>query len=313
MEIAEKLTLGEWIAFETPNTDGTGYYLKPKVVSSTWILVFHDTSGLDEDVIRNADRLFNDMGNVHVLAVDMFDGRGFADFDQIRGNDIVNGAIEFTGEHSKIATLGWHFGAEQSIYAASLSGARAKACVFYTKEHNDVKLSCQYLEIRGQQDDIVYNTSLNFLRSHLEKMDKTFWVNPPLFPSADDVKIFEENVTPGTTLLLGCTKNLLHMSTNQIDSDPWYDNETVIRKNWADNDAFFDNIIGDGVFNFTKDLTDRTLKMCSEKCKTLVVRSFNRKLPVMRVADYFPTSSDFEIKPSKVILLPTTTFYVWKF
>ena len=147
-----------------------------------------------------------------------------------------------------------------------------------------------------------------------EILDKEFWKNPPLHPNESDVEIYKSYITAGTVLLLGCTKNLLTLSTNQMDTNPWYEADTVIIQNWADNNKYYDNIIGDGVFCFTKDLTDSVLEMCSKHCKTLVIRSFNKKIPIMRIADYFPSTNDFLIKPTHVI--PTDeqhTFYVWKF
>lgn len=147
-----------------------------------------------------------------------------------------------------------------------------------------------------------------------ELVDKDFWRNPPLFPKESDVEIYKTHITTGTVLLLGCTKNLLPLSTSQIDNDPWYEAETVIVKDWKDNTTFYDNIIGDGVFCFTKELTDAVLEMCSKYCKTLVIRSFNKKLPIMRIAAYFPNENDFLIKPTLVIPVDEQhTFYVWKF
>lgn len=148
-------------------------------------------------------------------------------------------------------------------------------------------------------------------------LDKSFWVNPPLHPSDADVETFKSHIS-GTVLLLGCTKKLIPLSTNQLDTDPWYEADTVIVGDWTKNEKYYDSIIGDGVLNFTKDLTDKILQMSSKCCKILIVRVFDEKLPIMRIADHFPKTDDFIIKPTLSFPADTknlgsNTFYVWKF
>ena len=90
-------------------------------------------------------------------------------------------------------------------------------------------------------------------------MDKLYWSKEllhPLSPSISDVEIYKQNIGKGSTLLLGCTHKLISISDFQMDIDPWYEAPTMIIKDWRDNETYYDNIIGDGVFNFTKELTD---------------------------------------------------------
>jgi hypothetical protein len=117
----------------------------------------------------------------------------------------------------------------------------------------------------------------------------------------------------GTTLLLGCTRKLIPLSNRQLDIDPWYDGETVIVGDWVDNKHFYTNILLDGGFNFNKKLTDSILEMCSKNCEVLIVRSFSRKLPIMRIADNFPTKEDFDIIPSETITCEDYNFFIWEF
>jgi len=148
------------------------------------------------------------------------------------------------------------------------------------------------------------------------KADKNYWASElprPLSPSDEDVGIFKKNMVIGTTLLLGCTKKLIPINDRQMDIDPWYVAQTVIVQEWATNTNYYDNIIGGGVLNFTKELADKVLVMCSEHCKVFIARTFNRKLDTMRIAAHFPKPQDFPIMPSKLISFKDYTFYIWKF
>ena len=149
-----------------------------------------------------------------------------------------------------------------------------------------------------------------------KSIDKSYWSKPlphPLSPNDKDVIYYKKNLIVGTTLFLGCTHKLLNISNFQMDVDPWYESSTVIVKNWINNKRFYTNIIGDGVFNFTKDLTDQVLSMCEKYCNNLIVRSFSEKLPNMKVANYFPSYDDFKIKPHRASKFKKYYFFVWKF
>jgi hypothetical protein len=146
-------------------------------------------------------------------------------------------------------------------------------------------------------------------------MDKNYWKDRPypLSPSEEDVLAYKVSLEEGTTLLLGCTRNIIPLSDRQMDIDPWYDGETVIIRDWADNEDFYTNIIGDGVLNLSESLSESVLEMCSKCCRNLVVRHFNRKLPTMMVAEFFPDEDGFSIKPKEVHKKEDYTFYIWKF
>lgn len=147
-------------------------------------------------------------------------------------------------------------------------------------------------------------------------MDNSYWAKElphPLSPSFDDLQIYKDNLLPGTTLLFGCTHKLIPISTSQMDIDPWYKASTMIIKDWRDNTEFYDNIIGDGVLNFTKDLTDSVLESCKKNCALFLTRCFNHKLPTMKIANYFPCESDFTIRPDLTIVYDNYNFFLWRF
>lgn len=147
-------------------------------------------------------------------------------------------------------------------------------------------------------------------------VDKNYWASDlpfPLSPSDKDVEVYKNYLKRGTTLMLGCTKKLLPLSHRQLDIDPWYDGDTVIKGDWIENKHYYTNIILDGGLCFTKELCDNIIKMASNNCERFIVRSFTRKLDTMRIANYFPTKEDFEIRPIMVIEESDYNFYIWEF
>jgi hypothetical protein len=162
---------------------------------------------------------------------------------------------------------------------------------------------------------MVFVNTVYFHKSKLET-NKDYWSSElplPLSPSDNDFNIYKENMIEGTSLMLGCTKKLIPITNIQMDLDPWYESETVIKGDWLSNDSYYDNIIGDGVLSFTKELADSLVEMASKHCKVFIARTFTKKLPIMRIADNFPQSEDFKILPTKTIVFEDYSFYIWQF
>jgi len=134
--------VGKMVTFKTADgKDGIGYVLMASKKTNNWIFVFQEWWGLNDHIKRESEKLFNDLGNVNVLAIDMYDGKlattredagkYMGEFKQDRGNAIVKGAIDFTGKNAKIGTIGWCFGGGQSMQASLTAGKQAAACVIY--------------------------------------------------------------------------------------------------------------------------------------------------------------------------------------
>ena len=148
------------------------------------------------------------------------------------------------------------------------------------------------------------------------QVDQAYWKKPlphPYNPNLHDAKVYQYYMLHGETLLLGCTKKLLKLSDKQMDLDPWIKGPNVIKGDWIDNEDNYVNIIGDGVMNLNKKLANGILKMAKQKCKNLVVRSFRKKLPNMKVAEYFPEMKDFSITPHIARYFDDYCFFVWRF
>jgi carboxymethylenebutenolidase len=133
---------GKMIKFKTPDgQEANGYIIENPKKTNNWILVFQEWWGLNDNVKRESEKLYKDLGNVNVLALDMYDGKVATDretagkymgeFKQDRGNAIIKGALAYAGGTAKIGTIGWCFGGGESMQAALLSGSQAVACVMY--------------------------------------------------------------------------------------------------------------------------------------------------------------------------------------
>ena len=159
---------GKMITFKTPDgREANGFVIEAPKKTNNWIFVFQEWWGLNDNVKRQSEDLFKEVGNVNVLALDMYDGKiatepetagkYMQEFKQERGDAIVKGALEFVGKRAKVGTVGWCFGGGQSLLAALTAGKQAQACVIYygmpVEDVNTLKkLNCDVLGIFATQD-----------------------------------------------------------------------------------------------------------------------------------------------------------------
>ncbi len=140
--VHESMAGGEMITIKTADgPDANAYMIKAKKATDNWIFVFQEWWGLNDNIKRHSEDLFNDLGNVNVLALDMYDGKLATDrenagkymqeFKQVRGDAIVKGALQYAGPKAKVGTVGWCFGGGQSLLATLTAGKQAAACVIY--------------------------------------------------------------------------------------------------------------------------------------------------------------------------------------
>ena len=133
---------GKMVAFKTPDgLEAKGYFLQAKTKTNNWVFVFQEWWGLNDNIKRQSEQLYKDLGNVNVLALDMYDGKLATDrenagkfmqeFKQERGDQIVKGALAYAGKNAKVGTVGWCFGGGQSLQASLNLGAQAAGCVIY--------------------------------------------------------------------------------------------------------------------------------------------------------------------------------------
>lgn len=144
-EIPEKVDFnatGEAIKFDTPDgKTGTAYAIGAKNETKNYLFVIHEWWGLNDNIRQEAQRLAEALPDVHVLALDLYDGNVADNRDdaskymqavkQERAEAIIKGALAYVGTDAKVATIGWCFGGGWSLRASILAGKQGTACVWY--------------------------------------------------------------------------------------------------------------------------------------------------------------------------------------
>src|SRR5471030_2724349 len=69
-------TIGKSITYKTlDGKESTAYELKAKTPSNNYLLVIHEYWGLNDYIKQESEKLYNDVGNVNVIALDLYDGK----------------------------------------------------------------------------------------------------------------------------------------------------------------------------------------------------------------------------------------------
>lgn len=144
-----------------------GYEIKSAQPSNQWLFVIQEWWGLNNNIIREAEEYAAALGNVNVLALDMYDGKVAATPDSAmklvqtakteRLEKIVLGAVQYAGSSARIFTIGWCFGGMWSLQSSILAGKQAAGCVmYYGRPENNLEklktLQCDVLGIFGTLD-----------------------------------------------------------------------------------------------------------------------------------------------------------------
>lgn len=132
---------GKVIRFAVAGQDSaSAYILKASKKTNKYLLLFHEWWGLNDYVKNEADYWAKAL-NVHVLAVDLYDGKVAKTPEEAgkfmgeckpeRATSIIKGAAVYTGTKADFRTMGWCFGGGWSLKAALLLNEKTKACVMY--------------------------------------------------------------------------------------------------------------------------------------------------------------------------------------
>jgi carboxymethylenebutenolidase len=159
---------GETVSFPTPDgKTGSGFLLKSANLSKKWLFVYQEWWGLNDHIKQEAAKLHKDLGDVNVLALDMYDGKVAtvpAEAGKLmqsapaeRLNAITSGAILYAGKSARIASIGWCFGGMLSLQNAILAKKQVAGCVmYYGRPEKDIEklktLHTDVLGIFGSQD-----------------------------------------------------------------------------------------------------------------------------------------------------------------
>jgi carboxymethylenebutenolidase len=133
---------GSFIQITTADgKDARVFEVKAAKETKNFILMIHEWWGLNDYIQREAENLQKELGDVTVLAVDMYDGNVATTpeqagayvkaVDEKRARAIINGVLNSLPDDARIGTIGWCFGGGWSMQAALMAEQRAKACVIY--------------------------------------------------------------------------------------------------------------------------------------------------------------------------------------
>ncbi|MBB6462696.1 dienelactone hydrolase family protein [Flammeovirga kamogawensis] len=191
-ELSTESFKGKRISFDVANGDkGEAYYVPSAKKSSKYLFVFHEWWGLNDYVRNESDRLSKELGDVNVIALDLYDGKVGTTREQAgalmkacdpqRAASIIQGALAFVGKDAKIATIGWCFGGGWSLQAALQLKDQAVGCVmYYGMPVKDVdrlsQLNCDVLGIFGEKDKWINPEVVANFENHMQEAKKTVTV-----------------------------------------------------------------------------------------------------------------------------------------
>jgi carboxymethylenebutenolidase len=205
---------GKEITFKTADgVDGKGFEIKAAKETNATIFMIHEWWGLNDYIKQEAEKLQAELGNVNVIALDLYDGKvattqqeagkymGEAKEERIRA--IIKGALEYVGSKAKVGTIGWCFGGGWSLQTALMAGKQTSACVmYYGMPETDVE---KLKTINGPVLGIFAK--------------KDGWINP------DKVKEFEANMKKASKKLTVKMFDADHAFANP--SNPKFDKEAA--------------------------------------------------------------------------------------
>ncbi len=161
---------GKMVSFQcSDGKSAQGYLVEGAASTKHMLMLFHEWYGVNEYVKSEADRIASVFPDMHVLAVDLYDGivaqnrneasKQMQSVSDQRLKTIIYGAAKFAG-NNKIAVMGWCFGGAWSLKAASILGKQCHASVVYygmpVKNPEEIEaISCPVLGIFAQRDNFI--------------------------------------------------------------------------------------------------------------------------------------------------------------
>lgn len=181
---------GQYVEFATPDSStGRAYLINSNSESNVFLFLFHEWYGLNEFVKKEAEYFVDNLPDVNVLAIDLYDGKVAENREQAKelmqgvNNDralaIILGAASYIGEEGIIGTIGWCFGGGWSLQSSIELGAKSKACVIYygMPEKDESRLNmlrAKVLGIFASQDAWINAEVTNDFEQKLDKLGKPF-------------------------------------------------------------------------------------------------------------------------------------------
>ncbi len=183
---------GEMIKIDAPDgKTANAFFLKSKQPSNKWLFVYQEWWGLNSYIKQQAETYYNDLKDVNVIALDMYDGQVatkaedagklMQGADKARLGAIMKAAINYAGPKADIASVGWCFGGGLSLQSAILEGKQAKGCVmYYGFPETDVAklkmLETDVLGLFGSKDGYISPKVVGEFEENMKKAGETVTV-----------------------------------------------------------------------------------------------------------------------------------------
>ncbi len=179
---------GSMISFKTPDgKTGRAYAVKSDKPTDKVLFIYQEWWGVNDYIKQVADTYKNELGDVNVYAIDLYDGQVattvtdaqklMGDMKEERIKAIIQGAIEMVGKNAKIASIGWCLGGGWSLQSALLEGKQAVGCVMYyglPEKNIDrlKKLNCDVIGFFGTQDGFINPEVVKAFEADMKKAGK---------------------------------------------------------------------------------------------------------------------------------------------
>jgi len=193
LQVNPESFLGKMIPFEAADgKNANAYFIAAKKKTNKFLIVIQEWWGLNDQVKMESDKYFTDLGDVNVIAVDMYDGKVAATPDSamklMRGADmgrmtaIIQGAIKYAGSKASIYSVGWCFGGMWSLQTAILAGPQAKGTVMYygrpeTNMDKIKSIQCDVIGFFGNLDQSPSPAMVNDFEKSMKEAGKNLNVN----------------------------------------------------------------------------------------------------------------------------------------
>ena len=187
-----KSEVGTMVTFDTPDGQkASAFLLKSAKKSNNWLVVYQEWWGLNDHIKKQAETFYNDLKDVNVLAVDMYDGKVATNREDAgkymqaakeeRLDAIINGMSKYVGKKAKIASVGWCFGGGLSLKSALLSEKKAVGCVMYygmpVKDVAQLKtLNCDVLGLFAAKEKWISPAVVADFEQNMKAADKSLTV-----------------------------------------------------------------------------------------------------------------------------------------
>ena len=183
---------GKMISFKAADGDmASAFEIRSKNPTNNYLFVIHEWWGLNDYIKQIAEKFQNEVGNVNVIALDLYDGRIATNSDEAskfmsetkeeRIRAIINGALAYVGKDARIQTVGWCFGGGWSLQTSLMAGKQTAGCVMYygmpeTDEKKIQAISFPVLGFFASKDGWITPEIVNRFESEMKKYNKEITV-----------------------------------------------------------------------------------------------------------------------------------------